>query len=60
MKWLLLIVVACVGGAASTLAFSLLRPQTHNIASLFGDVLFGGVVLIATLIGGWFWFIRQA
>jgi hypothetical protein len=60
MKWLLLIVVACVSGAASALAFSQLRPQTHNIASLFGDVLFGVVVLIVTLIGGWFWFVRQA
>jgi hypothetical protein len=58
MKWLILIVSACAVGVASALAFSLLRPQTHNIAALFGDALFGVVVLIATLIGGWFWFIR--
>jgi hypothetical protein len=59
MKWLLLIVCACASGAASALAFSLLRPQTHNVGDLFGDALVGAVALIATLIVGWNWFIRQ-
>jgi hypothetical protein len=58
MRWSLLIIGACIIGAAAALAFSLLRPQTHNIASIFGDVLFGLVIVIAVLMGGRFWLVR--
>jgi hypothetical protein len=59
MRWLALIVCACGTGAASALAFSLLRPRTHNIASIFGEALFGGVVVVAALFVGWLWFVKQ-
>jgi hypothetical protein len=58
MKWLVLIISACAIGAASALAFSLMRPQTHNISALFGDALVGAMVLFATLIAVWYLFIR--
>jgi hypothetical protein len=59
VKWFALILSACLIGAASALAFSRLRPQTHNIAAIFGDALVGLFVLVAVLVLGWFWFIRQ-
>jgi hypothetical protein len=59
MKWFVLLTGAAAIAAASAFAISLLRPQTHNIGALFGDALLGGVIFFATLLAGYFWFIRQ-
>jgi hypothetical protein len=60
LKWTGLIFCSCVISFLTALAFSVLRPQTHNIASIFGDAVFGVAVLILTLVIGWSWFIRKA
>jgi hypothetical protein len=59
VKSVFIIICAAAIATANALAFSLLRPQTHNISSIFGDALFGVIVTIAPLVGGWFWFIRH-
>jgi Na+/serine symporter len=59
MKWLILSAAAAAVGLVSGYLFSVFRPQTHNIASLFGDLMFGGLVAVVVLLAGWFWIIRR-
>jgi hypothetical protein len=59
MSWLILSAAAMAAGLVSGYMFSMLRQQTHNIASLFGDLIFGALVTVLVLLAGWFWFIRR-
>jgi hypothetical protein len=59
MKWLTLIAAAVAVGLFSGYLCSVLRPQTHNIASLFGDLMFGVLVTALVVLTGWIRFIRQ-
>jgi hypothetical protein len=59
MKWFTLIAAAVAAGLVSGYLFSVLRPPTHNIASLFGDLMFGVLVAVLMVLAGWIQFIRQ-
>jgi uncharacterized membrane protein YedE/YeeE len=58
MTWLTLITTAITAGLGGAYLFAVLRPPAHNIASLFGDLMFGILVAGLVLLAGWIWFIR--
>jgi Na+/serine symporter len=59
MNWLILSTAAMAAGLVSGYLFSMFRPPTHNIASLFGDLIFGALVAVLVMLAGWFWLIRR-
>jgi hypothetical protein len=59
MNWLILSAAATTAGLFGGYLFSMLRPPTHNIGSLFSDLMFGALVAVLVLLVGWFWFIRR-
>jgi hypothetical protein len=60
MKWFIVSAVAIATGMVSAYLSSIMRPPTHNIASLFGDLMFGILIAVLVMIAGWLWFMRAA